>query len=339
MKILIAGGAGFIGSNLAEYLLKKGHEVTVVDSLITGRLENIKPFLDTANFQFFHCAIESDEFKKLFIDSQSSFDRIYDLACPTGVPNIEKLGDEMLAACSAGTMNVLNLVARTGAKFLFTSSSEVYGQPEVFPQSESYAGNVNTLGPRANYEEGKRFSETLIQRFVKTRGIQGKIVRLFNVYGPNMSLEDTRVIPRFATQALLNKPLTVQGDGSQRRTFCYVSEIVNGLELVMEKGVAGKAYNLGSDKEMTILDLAELIIKSIGSASEIIQVERPKHDHNSRLPALSEIIALGWENRVALQDGLRLSMEYFRANVGEDKYSQEISAKIYQRPYTNLGKA
>ena len=339
MQVLVTGGAGFIGSNLVGHLLKKGHQVTVVDNLITGQIENVEQFSNTAGFEFINCGIESAEFPELFAKTMRPFERIYNLACPTGVPNIEILGDEILAACSTGTRNVLNLAAEMGAKFLLTSSSEIYGQPEVFPQAENYSGNVNPLSARANYEEGKRFSETLVQRFVKTRGVEGKIVRLFNVYGPNMRLEDSRVVSRFVTQALQGKPLTVHGDGSQRRTLCYVSEIVAGLELVMEKGTAGKAYNLGSDQEITIFDLAKLIVEITDSTSEITFIERPDHDHNSRWPALKEIAALGWERRIDLRDGLCLALEYFQTHLGSNKQTETIETQACLLPYINPEKA
>lgn len=329
LKILVTGGAGFIGSNLVEYLLSQGHAVTVVDNLITGQAENVERFSRNANYKFFDCGIETAEFRRLFSKAKRPFDRIYNLACPTGVPNIQLLGDEILAACSAGTSNVLDLANRMKAKFLLTSSSEIYGQPEVFPQSESYSGNVNPLSDRANYEEGKRFSETLVQRYAKTRRTQAKIVRLFNVYGPYMHFNDTRVIPRFARQALSGDEVTVQGDGRQRRTLCYVTEIIAGLELVMENGVPGKAYNLGSDEEITMIDLAKLMIEMTGSASKILFVARPDHDHDSRRPALDKIHALGWRDGVSLKDGISQTLSYYRSYMDKEKNVKNILERHY----------
>ncbi len=195
MKILITGGAGFLGSNLTKRLLNEGNRVLVVDNLLTGNLDNVKHLESNKNFEFYNCGIETNEFLKLCENSGNDFDRVYDLACPTGVPNIETLGQEMILACSTGTMNVLEVAKKSKAKFFFTSSSEVYGEPLVTPQHEGYTGNVETMGFRANYEEGKRFSETLVVHYVKAHGVDGVMVRLFNVYGPNMHISDSRVFP------------------------------------------------------------------------------------------------------------------------------------------------
>src|SRR3989344_6959925 len=210
-KILVTGGAGFIGSNLVAHLLSQEHEVTVVDNLLTGNRVNILPFLERESFKFYEMGTETPAFKKALESVKS--DEIYHLACPTGVPNIQNLGEEMVDACSTWTKQVLQLAQSSEASFLYTSSSEIYGNPTVFPQSESYTGNVHPQGWRANYEEGKRFSETLVSLFVKKYGVRARTVRLFNMYGPNMHLADHRVIPRFVTQALSGKELTVYGDG------------------------------------------------------------------------------------------------------------------------------
>lgn len=313
MKILITGGAGFIGSHLTLELLNKGHHVTVVDNLITGSRQNLQGFLGHRNFKFFLTAVDSPRFLKIFARPRAGvFNQIYHLACPTGVPNIQKLGEEMLRACSVGTWNVLRLAHKMHAKFLLASSSEIYGQPQVFPQNERYCGQVDPLGPRANYEEGKRFAETLTKWFVTYYGLDAKIVRLFNVYGPGMTRADQRVVPRLVCQALSNQPLLVHGSGRQRRTFCYITDVVRGLRLVMAQGLAGEAYNLGSNTEISIKHLAQIILRLTGSTGRIQFTARPPADHMSRLPDLRKIRALGWQPKVPLKLGLKLTIKDFQ---------------------------
>ena len=310
-RILVTGGAGFIGTNLCKALLKNGHDVVAVDNLITGSVKNVsilkkyprftfikhditKPFPQTLNFQF------------------PAFNFIYHLACPTGVPNIKNLGEEMLSTCSLGTSNVLELARENNARLLFTSSSEVYGNPEKFPQDESYNGNVSPNGFRSPYEEGKRFSESLVKMYVDKYNLDAKIIRVFNTYGPYSSRSETRAIPRFLGMARKNKPLPIEGNGSQTRTFCYVDELLEGFEVIMKKGKKGEVYNLGSDQEIPILDLAKLILLITGSKSKIKFVSRPLHDHNRRLPELSKIEKLGWQARIFLREGLQRTIEAMR---------------------------
>lgn len=316
-KILVAGGSGFIGSILAAELIKQGHEVTVVDSLVTGIRENIKDLEKNPKFRFYEMGVETQDFVDEFLNKDThAFDYVYDLACPTGVPNIQILGEEMVDACSTGTKNLLKLALKNKAKFLITSSSEVYGDPERFPQDETYAGNVDPQGWRANYEEGKRFAETLVQLFATKYDVDAKTVRLFNVYGPNMSLKDQRVIPRFAQQALNGEPLTVH-DTLAQRTLCYVTDITDGLQLVIEKGEKGGIYNLGSDREeLSMLDLANMVINVIGSKSEAKIVPGPKVDHKRRMPDLTKIKNLGWNYKVKLADGLPLTIADFKKRLG-----------------------
>jgi len=304
--ILITGGAGFIGINLCKKLLSHGHSVIAIDNLIISTKDNIKPLLSNPKFKF----IKQDITKPILnIKYQiSNIKYIYHLACPTGVPNLTKLAEEMLLTCSLGTRNVLELARKTRAKVLFTSSSEVYGNPKVFPQTEDYTGNVDPIGIRSPYEEGKRFAESLLQMYVRKYNIDAKIVRVFNTYGHYMSLNDSRVIPRFLLQALKNKPVTVKGKGLQTRTFCYVDDLVEGLITVMKKGKKGEVYNLGSDKEVRIIDLAKLVIKETGSKSKIVFVERPTHDHNRRHPSLNKVKKLGWKPKVNLKEGLRKTL-------------------------------
>ena len=330
MNILIAGAAGFIGSNLSDKLLKDGHKVWAVDNFTTGKSENLESFKDNKNFIFAECGVETEDFLKFCSDQRVKFDQIFDLACPTGVPNIEILGDEMLEACSNGTKNILRVAHEPNARFLFTSSSEIYGEPEVPVQSENYTGNVDPIGWRANYEEGKRFSETLIMHAVRKHKLNARIVRLFNVYGPNMALGDFRVIPTFITQALVNKPLTVHGAGTQIRTMCFVDDLINGLILVMEKGIAGEAYNLGSDKAISMLDLAKEIILATESESDITFIPRAEHDHNSRMPVLDKVRALGWDYKVDLRTGLGITIDNFRKRITayDVKYSIDESLQL-----------
>lgn len=315
MHILITGGAGFLGSNLAERLLKEKNSVVVVDNLITGSKQNIADLRKYDNFAFYNMSIESDSFLHALLDPRKigrTFDRVYDLACPTGVPNIARLGEEMVDACSTGTKNVLKVALAHKARFLFTSSSEIYGAPLVEPQSEEYTGNVDPQGARANYEEGKRFSETLVSLYVKKYKLHGVTVRLFNAYGPRMSLGDERVIPRFVSQALTGEPLTVHGDGSQTRTMCYVDDTVDALIRTIELGQPGKIYNIGCDEKITMRQLAELIIEMTHSDSEIISIDRWGHDHQSRLPELQKIRELGWKEKISLRDGIERTIENFK---------------------------
>lgn len=311
MHILVTGAAGLIGSNLCKKLLEEGHEVVGVDNLITGSRENIKDLKSFPKFTFI-----KQDITKPFSSFQlptSSLQLIYHLACPTGVPNLGPLAEEMLLTCSLGTRNIMELAKKHQAKVLFTSSSEVYGDPEVFPQDESYTGNVDPVGFRSPYEEGKRFSESLIMMYARKYKIDAKIVRVFNTYGPGMSSEESRVIARFLRQALNGQPLTVHGKGLQKRTFCYVDDLVDGLILVMEKGKSGEVYNLGSNKQVSILDLAKLIIKLTKSKSSILKVKRPSHDHQARLPSLEKVKKLGWKSKVSLKKGLHLTINCKRS--------------------------
>lgn len=322
-NILITGAAGFIGSNLAQTLLDQGHSVVGIDNFITGSKRNISQLNRNRNFIF----IEHDIIKPLKPSAVcGELSAIFHLACPTGVPNLTKLAEEMLLACSVGTTNVLNLARKNNAHVVFTSSSEAYGNPKESPQKESYTGNVDPTGVRSPYEEGKRFSESLCMMYQRKYGTDVRIVRVFNTYGPNMSLKDQRVIPAFMRQVMNDEPLTLHGDGSQIRTFCYVDDLVSALTTVMEKGKAGMVYNAGGDEQMTIRELAELVLQitnptssldklgtSLGAGSEqrIANSERPIHDHDSRLPDLTNLKALGWKQKVSLKEGLLKTADWY----------------------------
>lgn len=303
MNILVTGAAGFIGANLCDHFLQEGHEVWAVDNFITGSPIKIQLLSRHPHFHFLNTDIVDQEFTNFFLD-QPKIDQIYHLACPTGVPNIKRLALAIMATCSLGTTNVLKIAQRYRASLVFTSSSEVYGDPLVFPQSENYTGNVDPLGGRSPYEEGKRFAETLIVNFGQKFNLSVKIVRLFNVYGPGMLATDSRVIPQFIHRALTNQPMVVYGDGHQTRTFCFVQDIIAGLKLVMQGGVAGTVYNLGSDQELSILELVKLVTRLTDSKSQISFAPHSVKDHHRRRPDLTKIKRLGWQPIVQLPDGL-----------------------------------
>ena len=274
-----------------------------MDNFITGRRENVRPLLASANFHFSRLDITSRHFLAAFL--KVPLGEIYHLACPTGVPNIARLGEEMMLASSVGTRHVLELARMHRARFLFSSSSEVYGQAEVSPQHERYCGNVDPLGPRSPYEEGKRFAESLVALYVRTYGVDADIVRLFNAYGPGMSPEDTRVLPRFLQSIRNGRPLTVYGDGRQTRTFCYIDDFIRGLRLVMERGERGEVYNIGGSRPLAIKELARLVIRITGYRQGISLRPHFVEDHSGRKPSLVKIRKLGWRPAVPLREGLR----------------------------------
>ena len=310
MATLITGAAGQIGINLTKELLKRGKKVIAVDNFITGSKKNFS-LVPKEQLQFIECKTEL-----LKIDQPLT--EIYHLACPTGVPNLKTIPEEMISACVLGITNILNIAKEQKVPFLFTSSSEVYGSPEVMPQPESYTGNVDPLGERAPYEEGKRIAETITATYVRKYGVQAKIVRVFNSFGPHFSEKDERVIPIILKQALHDLPITIHGDGSQQRTFISVFDLIPGLFTVMEKGIVGEAYNLGSKIKYTILELAKTIIKTTNSKSIIQYTERPPHDHNKRQPDLTKIHSLGWKQKLSLEDGIKLAVEYISQQEQQD---------------------
>jgi nucleoside-diphosphate-sugar epimerase len=308
-KALVTGGAGFIGFNLSRRLLDEGYQVIAVDNFITSSTQNINILNTYHGFTFINHDINNPftaELEKACRDVET----IYHLACPTGVPNLGPLAEEMLLTSSVGTRNVLELARFTGASFLFTSSSEVYGNPGVFPQAEAYEGNVSPVGIRSPYEEGKRFAEALIAMYVRKYGVDAKIVRVFNTYGIGMSLDDTRVIPRFLRLLKDRKPIEVHGSGKQTRTFCFADDLVDGLIIAERTGERGEVYNLGSDREITILSLAEMIQSVSNIKSEIVFTSGVSYDHDRRLPLLDKIKQLGWSEKTALESGLLKTIHY-----------------------------
>jgi len=315
-KVLVTGGAGFIGSNLSKTLLDTGASVDCVDSLITGRIESIASLRSNKRFRYFKFDITDRDFFNTF--AKEHYDEIYHLACPTGVPNIQLYGEEMLKTCSIGTDNILRLACTHNAKVLYTSSAEVYGDPEVFPQHEEYCGNVHPTGPRSAYEEGKRFSETLVRSYAEKYQIDAKIVRIFNTFGIGMSPDDTRVIPRFLKLIKEGKKIIIYGDGTQTRTHLYVDDLIAGLLMVQEKGCAGEVYNVGGDKQLTIADLAELI-KSLTTLN--VDIEYQPHfieDHSGRQPMVSKVKELGWDRYIDVSEGLIRMLPSYGVPVRDD---------------------
>lgn len=312
--ILVAGGTGFIGSHLCEKLLNSGNKVICLDNLSTGDKKNIESFQTNQNFQF----VEGDtrEISNVIRSTNSgqisNIQEIYDLASPASVTYIMDHPIEAATANSIGTKNLLDFAKEKKAKFLFASSSETYGDPKEHPQKESYWGNVNPVGVRSGYDEGKRFGEALSMAYHREFRVDVKIVRIFNTYGPNSSPKDTRVIPRFVTQALNREALTVHGNGEQTRSLCYVSDMVEGLVKMMESEETGP-INLGNNNEMKIIEIAQKVIEATNSTSKITFVERLSDDPSVRKPDIDLAkTKLNWDPKVSLDEGLKLTIDYFK---------------------------
>ena len=309
----MTGGAGFIGSHLCDRLLATGHDVLCVDNLITGARRNVEHLESSRRYQF----LEHDVSRPL----DASVDLLFHLASPASPRGYYRHPMATAMTNSLGTANMLDLARRNDARFLFVSTSEVYGEPEVHPQPEEYRGNVNSLGPRACYDEGKRFGEAISMVYVREHGLDARIVRLFNTYGPRMDPSDGRIVPNFIAQALANQPLTVFGDGSQTRSLCYVDDLVDALERVMSaEDLAGEVFNLGNPDEHTVLDYARLIRDLCGARSEIVFADLPQDDPSRRQPDIAKARrVLGWEPRVRLEDGLRRTIAWFRERSAESR--------------------
>jgi len=312
-RILVTGGAGFVGSHLCETLLGRGHHVLCVDNYFTGSRDNIAHLLPHPRFE----AMRHDVTFPLFVE----VDEIYNLACPASPVHYQFDPVQTTKTSVHGAINMLGLAKRLRAKVLQASTSEIYGDPDVHPQPESYRGNVNTLGPRACYDEGKRCAETLFFDYHRQHRVRIKVARIFNTYGPRMHPEDGRVVSNFIMQALGGQPLTIFGEGSQTRAFCYVDDLVEGLIRLMETPdeVTGPV-NLGNPVELTVRDLAERIVALCGASRELIEYRPlPQADPARRCPDISLARALlGWQPRVPLEDGLRRTIAYFAALLAEE---------------------
>ncbi len=311
---LVTGGAGFIGSHLCDLLLAEGHMVICMDNLITGNVANIEQFAGNENFRF----IKQDVTEYIFLPGEIDF--IFHFASPASPVDYLDLPIQTLKVGALGTHKALGLARAKKARFILASTSEVYGDPEEHPQKESYWGNVNPVGPRGVYDEAKRFAEAMTVAYRMVHGVDTKIVRIFNTYGPRMRVKDGRVVPAFMSQALNGKPLTVFGDGSQTRSFCYVSDLIDGIYKLALSGISGPV-NIGNPREMSMLDLAALVTRLTGSESEIVFKELPVDDPKVRRPDITMARKeLGWEPSIMPEDGLRLTMEYFKSVVGKDAF-------------------
>ena len=308
--ILVTGGAGFIGSHLCEKLLQTGNRVICLDNFFTGSRKNVEFLLKNKNFSL----VEHDIIEPYFTDEK--IDEIYNLACPASPAHYQFKAIRTVKANTIGVINMLGLAKSRGARILQASTSEVYGDPNEQPQKESYWGNVNPIGPRACYDEGKRLAETLFFDYHRKHGLEIGLARIFNTYGENMAENDGRVVSNFITQALLNSDITVYGDGNQTRSFCFVSDLVNGLVKLMAKGGFTGPVNLGNPVETTINEIAEKIIFLAGSKSKIAHLPLPQDDPRKRRPDIALAKEkLNWQPEVRLDDGLKKTIKYFRSLV------------------------
>lgn len=313
MKILVTGGAGFIGSNLCARLIEEDHTVLCVDNFITGSVDNIQSLFDNPRFTFLQHDITQP------FETDIDVEAIFHLASPASPVGYMEHPIETILVNSQGTYRMLELARKNNARFLVSSTSEIYGDPLVHPQREDYWGNVNPIGPRACYDESKRLSETLTMEFYRQYNLDARIVRIFNTYGPNSQIHDGRMIPNFITQALKNEPLTIYGDGNKTRSITYVSDLVDGLLRAMfTPNTAGEVFNLGSTEEHTVLEYAQMIIRLCNSSSEI-RFETSRVDDPERRrpnPTKAQQI-LGWQRKVSMEDGLRTTIEWFAKRIGQ----------------------
>jgi dTDP-glucose 4,6-dehydratase len=308
-KVMITGGAGFIGSHLSERFLADGHEVLCVDNFVTGNPDNIAHLLPDRRFSFIHQDVTQ------YIYVKGPLDTILHFASPASPVDYLELPIQTLKVGSLGTHKALGLAKEKGARFLLASTSEVYGDPLVHPQNEQYWGNVNPIGPRGVYDEAKRFAEALTMAYHRTHKIPTRIVRIFNTFGPRMRTKDGRVVPNFITQALRGEDITVYGDGKQTRSFCYVTDLVEGIVRLLNSDYDGPV-NLGNPREMTVLDFAKTIVRLTASASRIVHRPLPVDDPKVRQPDIRLARELlRWEPTVDVEGGLRTTIDYFRGKI------------------------
>jgi dTDP-glucose 4,6-dehydratase len=308
---VVTGGAGFLGSHLCDLLLSRGHRVIAIDNLVTGSVDNISHLAGNQEFRF----IQQDVTEFLFLEGPVNY--VWHFASPASPIDYLELPIQTLKVGSLGTHKALGLAKFKGARFLLTSTSEVYGDPLVHPQTEEYWGNVNPIGPRGCYDEAKRFAEAMTMAYHKQHGVETRIVRIFNTYGPRMRVKDGRVVPAFASQALSGEPITVFGAGTQTRSFCHYTDLIEGIYRLMMSDYA-LPVNIGNPQEFTMLEFAREIIAATGSKSRIVHKPLPQDDPKQRRPDITKArTLLGWEPRVPLRQGLVDTIAYFRKRLGK----------------------
>lgn len=309
MRYLVTGGAGFLGSHLVRSLLADGHDVIALDNFCTGQRENINDLIQLRNLEL-HIGDVCDQ-KTITPHNFGHLDGIYNCACPASPVHYQNIPIQTTLSSVVGVHNLLNLAHHKGCRILQTSTSEVYGDPTISPQPESYVGHVNCYGPRACYDEGKRAAEALCYDYKRVMGVDTRIVRIFNTYGPNMCVDDGRVVSNFIVQSLKNEPITIYGDGQQTRSFCYVSDLITGLRMFFEQNTITGPMNLGNPGEFTMIELAEKICKITGSKSTIKHMPLPGDDPKQRRPDISLAKSMGWEPKINLDSGLVNTIQYF----------------------------
>ncbi len=320
-RVLITGGAGFLGSHLCDRFIKEGYHVIAMDNLITGDLRNIEHLFKNADFEFYHHDVSK------FVHVPGDLHYILHFASPASPIDYLKIPIQTLKVGSLGTHNLLGLAKAKNARIIIASTSEVYGDPTVHPQPEEYYGNVNTVGPRGVYDEAKRFQEAITMAYHTFHKLETRIVRIFNTYGPRMRLNDGRVLPAFIGQALRGEDLTIFGDGSQTRAFCYVDDLVEGIYRLLMSDYA-QPVNMGNPSEITIRDFAEEIVKLTGTKQKVVYKDLPKDDPKQRQPDITKARKiLGWEPKVSRAEGLKITYEYFKS------LPQDV---LYQRDHKNF---
>lgn len=322
LRTVVTGGAGFIGSHLCDQLIQRGDVVICVDNLFTGSVRNVRPLLNHPGFSFYQHDIREP------LTIPGKVDRIYNLACPASPRHYQRDPIGTMKTCVIGTNNVLELALLKSSRVLQASTSEVYGDPEVHPQPETYVGHVNPIGPRACYDEGKRAAETLFFDYHRIHGLEIKVARIFNTYGPRMLENDGRVVSNFIVQALRGAPITIYGSGRQTRSFCFIDDLVSGLELLMESApeITGPC-NLGNPQEFTIEEIARKVIAKSRSVSDLDHQPLPKDDPQRRKPVIEKIAtSLGWEPKVGIDKGLDATIAYFSLNIASSSREAKVAS-------------